>query len=84
MSAITRFEGSDHAYNLHTGVDKLYHGRKLAQAVMVLALRYAREVLKVNRVHADENALNLSSIVIYRELGYTQMPGTISMEKLLV
>jgi len=57
MSAITRFEGSDHAYNLHTGVDRRYHGRKLAQAIMVLALRYAREVLKANRVHSDENAL---------------------------
>lgn len=84
MSAITRFEGSDHAYNLHTGIDRLYHRRKLAQAVLVLALRYAREVLKVNRAHADENVLNLPSIAIYRELGYTQMPGSISMEKILV
>ena len=81
MSAITRFEGSDHAYNLHTGVDRRYHGRKLPQAIMVLALRYAREVLKANRVQSDENVLNLSTIAIYRELGYTQIPGTISMEK---
>jgi GNAT superfamily N-acetyltransferase len=81
MSAMTCFEGSDHAYNLHTGVDRRYHGRSLAQAIMVIALRYAREVLKANRVHSDENALNLSSIAIYRELGYTQIPGTFSMEK---
>ena len=83
MSAITRFEGTDHAYNLHTGVDRRYRGRKLAQAMKVLALRYARDVLKVNHVHSDENALNLPAIAIYRELGYTQMPGIFSMEKIL-
>ncbi len=32
MSAITRFAGSDHAYNLHAGVDRRYNGYKLAQA----------------------------------------------------
>ncbi len=51
MSANLRFEGSDHAYNLHTGVDRFYAGRKLAQAVKVLALRYARDGLKANSVH---------------------------------
>ena len=81
MSAITRFEGSDHAYHLHTGVDRLYRGNKLAQAVMALALRYALEVLKADNVLTDENALNLPMIAMYRELGYVQMPGTFSMEK---
>jgi GNAT superfamily N-acetyltransferase len=51
MSAITRLAGNDYAYNLHTGVDRPYRGRKLAQAVKVLALRYARDVLKANSVH---------------------------------
>jgi GNAT superfamily N-acetyltransferase len=83
MSAITRYEGSDHADNLHTGVDRRYHGRKLAQAILVLALRYARDVLKVNNVYTNENALDLSTIAIYRQLGYTQISGTFSMEKML-
>ena len=83
MSAITRYQGCDYAYNLHTGVDKRYHGRKLAQATLALALRYARQILQANRVHSDENARNLSSLAIYRELGYTQTPGTFSMEKTL-
>ncbi len=30
MSATTRFEGTDYAYNLFTGVDSRYRGRKLA------------------------------------------------------
>jgi len=83
MSAITRYEGGNYAYNLHTGVAKRYHGRKLTQAILVIALRYARDVLNVNSVHSDENALNLPSLAIYQELGYTQMSGTYSMKKIL-
>jgi GNAT superfamily N-acetyltransferase/RimJ/RimL family protein N-acetyltransferase len=59
MSAITRLEGNDYAYNLHTGVNRPYRGRKLAQAVKVLALRYARDVLKVNTVRTHHNTKNL-------------------------
>jgi RimJ/RimL family protein N-acetyltransferase len=81
MSAITRFNGNDYAFNLHTGVDKLYRGRKLEQAVLLLALRYARDELKVKSVHTDENVQNLPMIAVYQKLGYTQKPGIISMEK---
>ena len=81
MSAITRLEGNDYAYNLHTGVDRLYRGRKLGQAVKVTALRHARKVLKADSVHTHHNAKNLPMIAIDRKLGYTMMPGTILMEK---
>ena len=83
MSAITCFEGTDYAYNLFTGVDKTYRGRKLAQAVKVLALRYARNVLKVSTVRTTHNALNLPMIAIDRKFGYVQSPGTFRMEKIL-
>jgi RimJ/RimL family protein N-acetyltransferase len=83
MSAITRLVGNDYAYNLHTGVDRPYRGRKLAQAVKVLALRYARDVLKANSVHTHHNTLNLPMIAIDRKLGYVQLPGTFLMEKSL-
>jgi len=79
MSAISRFQ--NHAYNLHTGVDRRYRGRKLAQAVKVLALRHARDVLKVNIVHTDHNTMNHSMIAIDRKLGYTELPGTFVMRK---
>jgi GNAT superfamily N-acetyltransferase len=81
MSAITRFD--DYAYNLHTGVDKRYRGRKLAQAVKAQALRYARDVLKVHTVRTHHNAKNLPMIAIDRKLGYVQISGTLLMEKLL-
>lgn len=81
MSAITRFD--DYAYNLHTGVDKRYRGRRLAQAVKVLALRYARDVLKVNTVRTHHNCKNLPMIAIDCKFGYVQMSETVLMEKLL-
>jgi GNAT superfamily N-acetyltransferase len=83
MSAITRFQGSDFAYNLHTGVDKRYRGRKLAQAVKVHALRFAREVLEVHSVHTHHNIKNLPMIAIDRKFGYVQTPGSFLMAKVL-
>jgi RimJ/RimL family protein N-acetyltransferase/L-amino acid N-acyltransferase YncA len=81
MSAISRFD--DYAYNLHTGVDQRYRGRKLAQAVKVLALRYAREVLQVSTVRTHHNAKNLPMIAIDQKFGYVRVSGTVLMEKSL-
>lgn len=83
MSAITRFAGADHAYNLFTGVDRRYRGRKLAQAVKVLALRYARASLGVEMVRTNHNSKNDPMIAIDRKLGYVQTPGWYRMEKIL-
>jgi RimJ/RimL family protein N-acetyltransferase/L-amino acid N-acyltransferase YncA len=83
MSAITRLEGNDYAYNLFTGVDKLYRGRRLAQAVKVLALRYARDVPKANTVRTHHNNKNLPMIAIDLKLAYTRMSGTFLLEKIL-
>ncbi len=84
MSAITRQKGNDYAYNLFTGVDLRYRGRKLGQAVKVVALRFAREVLKVNKVRTHHNTQNQPMIAIDRKLGYINLPGTFLMEKDLV
>ena len=83
MSAITRFEGVDYAYNLFTGVDIPYRGRKLGQAVKVLALRYARQVLKVDSVHTHHNTKNQPMIAIDQKFGYKQLRGTYLMENIL-
>jgi GNAT superfamily N-acetyltransferase/RimJ/RimL family protein N-acetyltransferase len=83
MSAITRIEGNDYAYNLFTGVAIPYRGRKLGQAVKVVAIRYAREVLKVDKVRTHHNMFNLPMIAIDRKLGYIMLPGTFRMEKAL-
>jgi RimJ/RimL family protein N-acetyltransferase len=83
MSAITRMPGQDHAYNLFTGVDLPYRGRKLGQAVKVLALRYARSALKTNTVRTHHNTRNLPMIAIDTKFGYKLLPGSFLMEKKL-
>jgi RimJ/RimL family protein N-acetyltransferase len=83
MSAIFRGSGNDFAYNLFTGVDVAYRGRKLAQALKVLALRYARDELGSTRVRTQHNEKNLPIIAIDRKLGYCQLPGDYLMEKVL-
>lgn len=83
MSAITRFAGTDHAYNLFTGVDQAYRGRKLGQAVKVTALRYARAELGVSEVRTHHNTKNAPMLAIDYKLGYELLPGKFSMEKVL-
>ena len=83
MSAITRFEGADYAYNLFTGVDFEYRGRRLAQAVKVLALRYARDVLNVDTVRTHHNTNNPPIIAIDLKFGYSYLPGFFTMEKIV-
>jgi len=81
MSAITRFAGRDYAYNLFTGVDKRYRGRKLGQAVKVLALRYARDVLGAHVVRTHHNTQNEPILAIDNKFGYTLLPGDYVMVK---
>lgn len=83
MSAVTRFAGSDHAYNLHTGVERRYRGRGLGTAVKVTALRFARQNLGVKMVRTHHNTKNLPILAIDRRLGYTLLPGTYLLEKIL-
>ncbi len=79
----TGVEGRDYAYNLFTGVDLPYRGRKLGQAVKVLALRYARNVLKVQLVRTHHNTKNLPMIAIDTRFGYRVFSGAYLMEKSL-
>lgn len=80
MSAITVFEGADHAYNLFTGTDVRYRGLKLAQAVKTLALRRARQ-FKVDKVRTSHNSENEVMIAIDTKLGYVRTPGVLVFEK---
>lgn len=83
MSAITQFDGQDFAYNLFTGVDESFRGRKLAQAVKAQALQFAREVLGVKIVKTNHNSQNEPMIAIDRKFGYIQSPGSFYMRKYL-
>ncbi len=80
MSAITVFAGADHAYNLFTGTDVRYRGRKLAQAVKALALHKER-TFGVDTVRTSHNSENAAMIAIDTKLGYVRTPGMLIMEK---
>ena len=80
MSAITVFEGAEHAYNLFTSTHVSYRGRKLAQAVKALALRKARS-FGVEAVHTSHNSENAAMISIETKLGYIRTPGILTMQK---
>ncbi len=82
MSAITVFESADHAYNLFTGTDVRYRGRKLAQAVKSLALRRAR-AWGVDTVRTSHNSENEAMIAIDTRLGYVRTPGSYTLVKVL-
>jgi GNAT superfamily N-acetyltransferase len=81
MSAITRMDGDEYANTLHTGTARPYRGRKLAQAVKVIALRYARKELKAGQVRTHHNTKNLPMLAIDRKFGYRQVGGNYMMEK---
>jgi GNAT superfamily N-acetyltransferase/RimJ/RimL family protein N-acetyltransferase len=81
MSAITRRQGQDYAYNLFTGVDLPYRGRKLGQAVKVLALRHARSSLQAKTVRTHHNTKNLPMIAIDTKFGYRVVSGAYVMER---
>lgn len=81
MSAITQFRDSPDAYNLFTGVEKHYRGKKLAQVVKVLALKYARDVLKTPGVRTNHNTANSPMITIDEKFGYQFLPGSFAMLK---
>ena len=83
MCAITRFDGADHAYTLFIGVESPYRGRKLGQAVQVVALHYARDVLKAHLVRNICNSKNLPALALNRKLGYARVRGTCLMQKML-
>ena len=50
---------------------------------MAPALRYAREVLKINTVPIHHNSKNLPMIAIDRRFGYVQVWGAVSAAKSL-
>jgi GNAT superfamily N-acetyltransferase len=83
MSAITCFKDTDYAYNLMTGVDPSYRNRGLGKAVKITAIRYAREILKVDKIRTHHNMFNKPMIAIDQNLGYTMLPGAFRMEKVL-
>jgi GNAT superfamily N-acetyltransferase len=74
LAAVQLLPHSQGAYNLMTGVLRPYRGRKIALALKLKAIRYARaHGARTLRTHND--SLNAPMLAINRKLGYRPQPG---------
>jgi GNAT superfamily N-acetyltransferase len=74
MAAVGYFQETNSMYNMFTGVDRAYRGRKLALALKLLAIwcaqRYGAAYLRTNN-----DSQNAPMLAINRKLGYQPQVG---------
>ncbi|MCB0109676.1 MAG: GNAT family N-acetyltransferase, partial [Caldilineaceae bacterium] len=74
MCAVGYFQESNSMYNMMTGVDEAYRGRGIAQALKVLAIRWAK-AYGADYIRTNNNSENAPMLAINRKLGYVPQPG---------
>jgi GNAT superfamily N-acetyltransferase len=74
LAAIGYFPERQMAYNMHTGVARAYRGRKLAQALKLLAARRAR-AYGATTLRTNNDAHNTPMLAVNRKFGYRPEPG---------
>lgn len=80
LAAVSTNPHNNTMYNLMTGVMPQYRGRKIAQALKLVTIRYAliqQSTIMFTNNHAD----NAPMIAINRKLGYQPQPGYYQMMK---
>ncbi|MEZ4860632.1 MAG: GNAT family N-acetyltransferase [Caldilineaceae bacterium] len=82
MCAAGYFQESNSMYNMMTGVDKAYRGRGIAQALKVLAIRWAK-AYGADYIRTNNNSENAPMLTINRKLGYQPQPGSYTLTKKL-
>lgn len=80
LSAVQLLPETQGAYNLMTGVLRPYRGRKIALALKLLAIRYARDH-GACYISTDNDSLNVPMLAINQKLGYKPQPGKYSLTK---
>jgi GNAT superfamily N-acetyltransferase len=74
LSAVQLLPEKQGAYNVMTGVIRPYRGRKIALALKLLAIRYARAAGALY-LGTDNDSLNAPMLAVNRRLGYQPRPG---------
>ena len=74
MAAVSLSTDTQSAYNEFTGVLRPYRGRKLAQALKVMAARYARQA-GAAQLGTHNDSLNAPILAINQKMGYQPQPG---------
>ena len=62
------------AYNAFTGVERDYRGRGLAQALKLLAVRFAQHY-GAAYIRTNNDSQNAPMLAVNRKLGYRPEPG---------
>jgi RimJ/RimL family protein N-acetyltransferase len=74
IAAVALYPERNLAYNAFTGVDRDYRGRGLAQALKLLASRFAQRH-GASSIATDNDSRNAPMLAINRKLGYRPQPG---------
>lgn len=74
MSAIGYFPATRSTYNMITGVDQEYRGRRIALALKLLAIRCARRY-GATLMRTNNDSENAPMLALNRRLGYQSQPG---------
>jgi len=79
---VLTYDNDELISNYTTGVERAYRGRKIALALKLLSIDYARQIGK-KRIMTDNDEANAGMLAINRKLGYCPMPGSYSMLRTL-
>jgi GNAT superfamily N-acetyltransferase len=80
LAAVQWIPEKQGAYNLMTGVIPPYRGRKIALALKLLAIRYARQK-GARYIRTNNDSHNAPILAINNKLGYQPLPGKYTMKK---
>ena len=74
LAAVGYFAETNSMYNMITGVLPAYRGRKIAQALKLLTIRYAKK-FGAATIRTSNDSENAPMLAINRKLGYKPLPG---------
>lgn len=82
LGAVGYFAATNSTYNMHSGVEKEYRGRKIAQSLKLLVIRRARE-WGADYIRTNNDSENKPILAINQKLGYKPEPGFYRCVKVL-
>ena len=74
MTAAGYFPTTNHMYNMMTGVEPAYRRRKIALALKLLVIEYAR-TYGAGYLRTNNDSQNAPMLAVNRKLGYQPQPG---------
>lgn len=74
LAAVGYMAANNSMVNMITGVDRAYRGRKIAQALKLMTIRFAR-LYGAAYIRTDNDSENGPMLAINRKLGYQPQPG---------